>query len=84
MPALLRIATEDPLWAVEALCPLLEDYGCPVPLELDLGRGQLVAGELTAVDQGIAIIALPTGRVRLVPLERVQQVVVVVPVATPA
>jgi hypothetical protein len=78
MPSTVRIATEDPLWAVEALCPLLEDYGSPVSVELDLDRGGPVVGRLTAIDQGIAILALPEGSRRLVPLERIRGIAVLI------
>lgn len=76
MISLLRTATEDPLWAVEALLPLLDDYGTPIPVSLDLGRDQVVEGDLVAIDQGIAVVRLGGGAVRLVPLERVQRVLV--------
>jgi hypothetical protein len=79
MPSLVQVATEDPLWAVEALIPLLDDYGAPVPVRLHVARDTIVAGMLTAVDQGIAVVALPGGSIRLVPLERVRRVVVDVP-----
>jgi hypothetical protein len=79
MATIARVATEDPLWAVEALVPLLDDYKGVVPVRLDLGGGRRVVGELTAVDQGIALVTVDGGSVRLVPLDRVHHVVVDVP-----
>ncbi|HEU4978895.1 MAG TPA: hypothetical protein VFT42_08385 [Solirubrobacteraceae bacterium] len=76
MVSLLRVPTEDPLWAVDALLPLLDDYDAPVRVVLHLLREQVVAGDLTAIDQGIALVTLPEGSIRLVPLERVQRAVV--------
>lgn len=78
MPSLLQAPSEDPLWAVEALLPLLDDYRVPIPVLIDVGRST-VEGELTAIDQGIALVAVPGGSIRLVPLERVRRVVVGVP-----
>ena len=76
MVSLLQLTAEDPLWAVEALLPLLDDYGAPVPVVLHVLPDQVVTGDLTAIDQGIALVTLPEGSIRLVPLERVQRAVV--------